>query len=223
MIWNLFKKDKEEKDDDNLLEDRIKDALRKAEEGKRNEAGEIKEMIDGAKEVIIDTYIDFLPNAQYSYYRDQVKETILVKYDEIKNQHASKLDPEIADKSDKIVQGYLNQASLRETKIEFYDKLINQYSEAIQKLEKAKERAEKIEKLNKHSEKLSQLDEDTSELAETYVAGYEFEDIKKEFELKEEFYKQMEVLSLEYSDSKTSYENSLAYKDEVEKLNKKLI
>lgn len=223
MIWNFFKKDnKETESEDNSLETRINEALKKTEKDKNDEMREIKEMVSLAKDVIIDTYVDFFPNAQYSYYRDQIKETVLEQYESIKKEHSSKIDPEVALRSEKIVQGYLNQAALRETKIQFFDKLINEYNDALKKLKTAKERAAKIDKLNKHSEKLASMDESTDEMAQTYTANFEYEDIKKEFEFKEEYYKQMEAISLQYADSKTSYETSLAYKAEVEKINEQL-
>lgn len=221
MIWNLFKKKDNEPQEENSIEQRIDEAIKKAELGKRNEDNEIKSIISLAKDAIIDTYIEFFPNAQYSYYRDQHKETALEKYEEIKKEHAGKLSPEIAEKCDKIVNGYLNQAKMRESKIQFYDKLLTEYEATKQKLAAARERADRMEKLNKHSEKLREMDDDSGELAESYQAEYEFEDIQKDFELKQEYYNQVEQLSLEYNKDESSFDNSLAYKEEVDKMLKK--
>ncbi len=224
MFSKLFgkKKEEEKENQDNALEEQINDAIKQAEEGLKNEQEEIKSILSSVKDVIIDTYIDYFPNAQYSYYRDQIKEEALEKYPKIKEENASKIDAEVAEKCDKIVKAYLNQVELRKSKILFYEKLVKKYQDSQKQLKEAKEKIDRMKKLEKHSEKLKNMDDDVGELAETYHAQYQLEDITKDFELKLEYYNQVEQLSKEYSNDDESLNKSEAYKDEVDRLLNKI-
>ncbi len=150
MFSKLFgkKKEEEKENQDNALEEQINDAIKQAEEGLKNEQEEIKSILSSVKDVIIDTYIDYFPNAQYSYYRDQIKEEALEKYPKIKEENASKIDAEVAEKCDKIVKAYLNQVELRKSKILFYEKLVKKYQDSQKQLKEAKEKKLKLEYYN---------------------------------------------------------------------------
>jgi hypothetical protein len=219
MFSKLFgsnKKD-EEKEQDNELDNKIDAEIKKTEQGKREAENAVKTVLSLAQDVIIDTYADFFPNAQFSYYRDQYKQTALEKYEEIKKEHASKVDPSFVQKCDKILAGYLNQAKMLETKVEFFSKLSNEYQTTKQKLVAVKQRAAKLDKYEKHDKKLQEMNQDTDGLAQTIKAQIDLEDITKDFELKQEYYNQVEILKQQYG-TDTSYDNSLAYKDEIDKI-----
>jgi len=218
-MFNLFGKKKkvEEENPDQDLQIKIAEGLRKAEQDKRTASNEINKLYGFAAEAIIDTFAEYFPNANYSFYRDKYKTEALAKYAEYKTQHASKLSPEVLDRCEKIVNGYLNHASLLESKIKFYDKLVTDYTQAKEKIKIAISQNTKTDKLKKHAERLDELDGSSNVLASTYTDSYKLEDITKELEIREEYANQIEKLTIEYGND-TEYNNSLAMKDEVDKM-----
>lgn len=220
MIWNIFKKDKQEdseKKENQELEQRIEAALKKAEADKRNAEKGIVQIQQWAADAIIDTYADFFPNANYSYYRDQYKETALADYEKIKQEHSSKLDAETSEKCDKIVKGYLKQIELQQSKVKLYDKLYKEHLATKKKFDAIMNQAEKTDKLDSHSDRLKAMNDDTKTLADAYTGSYQVEDLNKELALKEEYYNQLDKLNQEYGDG-ANYDSASAYKNEVDKM-----
>lgn len=219
-FFDWFKsKDKEEKQEDNSLEIRIKEAIEKCEIGKKTSENKIKEIDDWARDIIVQIYSDFLPQANLSFYRDKYKKEALENYQKIKTEHASKLDTAIVEKCDKIVSGYLTQIQAQNSKLEFFEKLLKKYNESFKNLQTAKRLSKNIDK---HGKRLTKMDDDTSQLAEVYSGTYEMEDITKDFELKTEYYKQIVQLQEQYGEDKESYNNAEAYKEEMDKIVKNL-
>ncbi len=225
MVWNLFKRKKSAEDEDKKenqeLENRINQALEKAEADKRAVLSTIKKLEGHAASAIIDIYADFFPNANLTYYREKYKQDALEKYDEIKKEHASKLDPKMAKECDKIVEGYLNQIELMNSKKKLYDKLYTEYLMTKKKYQAARDRAEKMERLGKHGDRLEEMNDDVNYLADSYKDNYELDDISKEVELREEYFKQLENLKQTYGDD-DNLDNALAYKKEVDGMINKL-
>ena len=137
MAWNLFKKDKNELEDGSI-EDKLDDALKKAKNDKKQAARDITEIKKWAADAIMDVYADFFPNAELTYYRKQYYADAFEKYDEYKKKYSTQIDPEMSEKCDRIVTGYLNQISLRESKMKLYEKLESEYLKTKQKLARTK-------------------------------------------------------------------------------------
>ncbi len=221
MAWNLFgNKDKEE-DPNKEIEERMNLALQKARQDKRNMEAEIRKLDNWARDAIVDTYADFFPNAKYSYYKEKHKTTALEEYENMKKQYAEKLDAEVVEQCDRIVQGYLNQIELSKSKMQLYDKIVEQYENLKQKMQQAKQLGTRRAELSEHEKRLKSMDEDTGHFANSYMQSSDLEYIKNEVETHEEYMKQLDKISLEMSD-KDNYSGALAYKDEVDKMLKNL-
>lgn len=224
----IFKKlfgsnnDSDREKEDNSLEIRINDAMKKCETDKQEALRDITKLQGWAAEAIMDTYVDFFPNAHLSFYRDKYKTDALQKYDIIKQEHAPKMDKDTVARCDKIVQGYLNHIKMLESKIELFDQLYNEHKQTKQKLESYKHQAAKQDKLDVHSKRLNEMNDDVDSLADAYSGNYELQELQDEVELKEEYFKQMEQLSKQYGEKDSDFENSLAYKEEIDKMKKKL-
>lgn len=217
MFKRLFKKRKDEEKEDNSLELRIEEALTKCKNDKRDAENEIEDIKKWAADAIIDIYIDYIPNAKYSYQREKIKATILDDYLQTKEKYAGKIGDELASECDRIVNGYLNQIKLMESKMQLYDKLYNEHLQTKQKLEAYKEKARRLNNLKEHGERIKEMDQDVTELSETMTDTNEFEEINNEFAFKEEYFKQMEQLQLEYADI-SNLDNSVAYKEQVDNI-----
>ncbi len=214
MGWNIFKKDKEQ---EITLEERVNLALQKAKEDKRLADKEIRDIKKWASEAIIDVYSAFFPNSNLTYYRNQYAETALSEYTNIKQKYSSQLDPEMADKCDNIVSGYLNQIQLRESKLKLFEKIESEYMKTKDKLRMAEKQGQRTDKVQEHEERLKNLDDDSSSLSAAMTQTYKLDDLKEEIALKEEYFNQLEKLHTQFSDD-SDYNNSIAYKGEIDKM-----
>jgi hypothetical protein len=214
MGWNIFKSSK---DKEVSLEERINISLQKAKEDKRIANKEISDIKEWAAEAIIDVYSAFFPNGHLTYYRKQYAETALAKYDEIKQKYAGQIDPEMVEKCDNLVSGYMNQIQLRESKLKLFEKIEAEYVKTKEKLRMAEEQGKKTDRLQEHTERLEKLDEDTDGLANAMTQSYKLEDLKKEIDLKEEYFNQLEKLNIQFA-NESEYKNSLSYKEEIDKM-----
>ncbi len=214
MAWNIFKK-KAPKEPS--LEERIDEALRKAKTDKRDATREIEDIKKWAADAIIDVYAEFFPNSNMTYYRKQYAETALQDYDNIKSKYASKLEPELVEKCDNIVAGYMNQIQLRESKLKLFQKLEKEYEVTKMKLGKAQEQGKRGVELDEHTNRLKNMNEDSESLSTAMTDSYHLEDIKNDIADKEEYFKQLEKLKHQYSDE-SDYSTSLAYKNEIDKM-----
>jgi len=214
MGWKKKKKDKEQ---EITLEERVNLALQKAKEDKRLADKEIRDIKKWAAEAIIDVYSAFFPNSNLTYYRNQYAETALSEYNTIKEKYSSQLDPEMADKCDNIVSGYLNQIQLRESKLKLFEKIESEYMKTKEKLRMAEKQGQRTDKVQEHEERLKNLDNDSSSLSAAMTQTYKLDDLKEEIALKEEYFNQLEKLHTQFSDD-SDYNNSIAYKGEIDKM-----
>ncbi len=214
MGWNLFKK-KEEAEPS--LEDRIKEALKKAKTDIKTANKEIKDIEKWAADAIVDVYADFFPNADMTYYRKQYAETALKEYSQIKEKYSSKLETELVEKCDRIVSGYMNQIELRKSKLKLLEKLEKEYKITRDKLQVAEKQGKRTTELKEHTDRLKNLDEDSQDLSTAMTDSYKLEDIKNDIADKEEYFNQLEKLNDQFSDE-SDYNNSLAFKDEIDKM-----
>jgi hypothetical protein len=214
MGWNIFKSSKNK---EISLQERIDIALQKAKEDKRKASKEISDIREWAAEAIIDVYIAFFPNGNLTYYRKQYAETALAKYDEIKQKYAGQIDAEMVEKCDNLVSGYLNQIQLRESKLKLFEKIEAEYVQTKEKLKMAEAQGKKTDRIQEHTERLEKLDEDTEGLSNAMVQTNNLDDVKKEIELKEEYFNQLEKLNIQFA-NESDYKNSLSYKEEIDKM-----
>ncbi len=214
MGWNFFKKK------DNIeptIEERIDVALKKAKSDTKAATKEIEDIKKWAADAIIDVYAEFFPNSNMTYYRKQYAETALTDYEDIKNKYSDKLEPELVDKCDKIVEGYMNQIKLRESKLKLFKKLENEYQVTKTKLVKVKEQGKRTDELKEHTNRLKNMDEDAKSLSTAMTDSYKLEDIKNDIADKEEYFVQLEQLTNKYSDE-SNYSTSIAFKEEIDKM-----
>lgn len=220
MAWNFFKSDTDNEKEISL-EQKIDLALKKAETDRRKAETDINKVRGWAQDAIIEVYSEFFPNAHLSYYRDKYKKDALEKYAQIKEEHASKLPKDKVAECDQIVNGYLNQIALRESKMKLYEKLTREYSSMKNKMKNIENEQVKGDNLQAHKNRLQQLDNDTSLLSESYTDNYKLDDLREEVEFKAEYFNQLEALDQQYSDE-SNFENATAFKDEIDKMLEKL-
>jgi DNA-binding SARP family transcriptional activator len=213
MGWNIFKK----RDKEPTLEERIELALQKAKQDKRLATKEIKDIKEWAADAIIDVYSAFFPNSNLTYYRKQYAETALQEYDNIKKKYSSEVDAEMVEKCDKIVEGYMNQIKLRESKLKLFQKLEEEYSKTKEKLRMAEKQGERTDNLKEHTERLENMDDSAESLSTAMTDTYKLEDIKDDIAVKEEYFNQLEKLTNQFTDE-SDYNTSLAFKEEIDKM-----
>jgi len=213
MGWSIFKK----KEKELSLEERINLALQKAKEDTKLITKEIEDIKEWASNAIVDVYSAFFPNSNLTYYRKQYAETALVEYDSIKAKYSSELEPEMVEKCDNIVTGYLNQLQLRESKLKLFKKIEEEYKATKEKLRMAEKEGQKVDRLQEHTERLKNLDSDSSTLSKAMTETYKLEDIKEDIAMKEEYFNQLEKLNNQFADE-SDYSNSIAYKKEIDKM-----
>lgn len=220
MAWNPFKR---KKDDDSLesdkLEKKIDEALSNAKNDRREAEKDIEKIRSWTAEVIIDAYAHLFPNGNLTYYREKYKDDAIADYEKIKKDNAGKISQEKADKCDKLVSGYFNQIELRESKLKLYQKLENEYKKTKEKLKKVSVTKKSNEKLDTHEDRLRMLDSDTETYVDAVSDTAKLDELQKEFELKSEYINQLAILSDKYdTESSESYNNSKAFKEELDKL-----
>jgi len=218
MGWNIFKGKKTE---EVSLEERISTALQKAKQDKRETEKEIRDIKEWAATAIIDSYADFFPNSNLTYYRKQYAETALAEYDDIKTKYAEKMEAEMVEKCDNIVKAYLNQIQLRESKLKLFTKIETEYNKTAEKLKVAHEKGSQTDRMKTHTDRLKSLDENSDEtLSEAMTDSYQLEDIKEDIEVKEEYFNQLEKLNAQFSDTGdgSEHDSALAFKDEIDKM-----
>jgi len=222
MGWNIFKKGKDKLQNQEGIDfkTKIENALRNAENDKRDASNEIEKIRSWAAEVIVETYAEIFPNGHLTYYREKYKNDALENYEKYKTENADKIEPEKADKCDKIVKAYLTQIKLRESKLQLYDKLVLKYKETKEKLKELE--LEKIadDKITKHEERIKQLDGAENEYVDAMTDTIKMEELEREFELKAEYANQLSLLNEKYKDREDveDYTTSLAFKDEIDKM-----
>jgi hypothetical protein len=214
MGWNIFKSSGNK---EITLEERINLALQKAKEDKRKASKEITDIKVWAAEAIVDVYSAFFPNGHLTYYRKQYAETALPQYEEIKKKYGSQIDPEMVEKCDHIVSGYMNQIQLRESKLKLFEKIEAEYLKTKEKLKMAEAQGKKTDRIQEHEERLKSLDDDVEGLSTAMTQTYKLDDIKQEISLKEEYFNQLEKLNNQFADE-SDHNNSLAYKEEIDKM-----
>ncbi|MCF6364584.1 MAG: hypothetical protein L3J35_00100 [Bacteroidales bacterium] len=222
MGWNIFKKGKNKLQNQEGIDfkTKIENALRNAENDKRDASNEIEKIRSWAAEVIVETYAEIFPNGHLTYYREKYKNDALENYEKYKTENADKIDSGKVEKCDKIVKAYLTQIKLRESKLQLYDKLVLKYKETKEKLKELELEKVAEDKITKHEERIKQLDGAENEYVDAMTDTIKLEELEREFELKAEYANQLSLLNEKYKDREDveDYTTSLAFKDEIDKM-----
>jgi hypothetical protein len=224
MAWNIFKKENDNIQNQKGIDfkTKINNALREAENDKRDAEKEIDGIKGWAAEAIVETYADIFPNGHLTYYREKYKDDALENYEKYKSENEEKIGIEKAERCDKIVNSYMTQIKLRESKLELYDKLVQKYTEIKDKLKVPEHQKVEEDKIHKHEDRIKKLDGESADTdyVEAMTDTVKLDELEKEFELKQEYAKQLSELDEKYKDNQDleDYTASLAFKDEIDKM-----
>ncbi len=202
------------------LESQVRAALSKIRQQKFKSEANINRLKEWANDAIETTYGDL--------FDDKVLRTELFKnYAGIKAEYDGKLEAAQIAKTEQIVNDCLKNISLEESKIETLDKLQVEHEQLKQKLKNVKLQSRKNQRLDKHVERLNSQSEDLSGEEVIAKADYTIDDLKAEVELKQEYVKQLEEVSMKYGDNSDNYQNMssdhlASYQNEIEALKNKL-
>lgn len=224
MAWNIFKKGSNNLQNQKGIDfkTKINNALREAENDKREAEKEIEGIKGWAAEAIIETYADIFPNGHLTYYREKYKDDALENYEKYKAENAKEIGTKKAERCDKIVNSYMTQIKLRESKLELYEKLVQKYTEITDKLKEVEVKKVEEDKIHKHEDRIKKLDGESADndYVEAMTDTVKLDELQKEFELKQEYAKQLSELNEKYKDNQDLEDHtaSLAFKDEIDKM-----
>lgn len=221
-----------------VLKKKVKSTLKKARRNKKRVVKQMKRIQKWKYQAIKEVYEEFRPR-WFSHYRFKGQKSGRTIYGAnyffsykkfwrtvyfFRFGKLLTVNQNLIRECDSVLQGYNNQLSMRQSQLYFFNKLEGEYNRILRKLEVQSENEKKIKKLKDHGTRLKEMDDDISSMKQTYQAytgKYGLENIRDEFEMTEEVYHQMNKLEIEYGE-KMTYENSLAFKDEIDKIIKEL-
>jgi len=180
---------------------------------------EMEQIRNWAIEAIRDTFE--VPNR---FWYEELK-----KYKEIRSLDENKaVDKLVIEKCDEVVQGYLDEIELRETKIKLYNGLIEKYEASINKMLQIKEKKDneslaqsKLDTLEKHSQRIEQLREDPENLPNHIQESTQLELMKeqiKEVYVEYEISEEVRNCLVEINQQFKSADNSFGSKAAIEEI-----
>lgn len=195
------------------IESQLRKSISKARQDKFKSEANINKLTQWAQDTIMNTFTaDLFPEGQ-PFTRAQVLE----KWPEIKEKHGDKVSYEVLDKCNDVVKGYMNQIELEKSKIKAFDKLQTEYEGLREKVKIAKQNSKKSQRIDKQSKKLQNMQDDVSGMASAIELEYNMEDLTKEVELKQEYFKQLEQLQYQYGDDIDSNE-AVDFKQRIDEI-----
>jgi len=200
-------------DGDQELESQIRKSISKARQDKFKSESTIQKLTQWAQDTIMNTLTPDLFPGGLPFQRIEVLE----KWSEIKEKHGNKVSFEILDKCNDVVSGYLNQIELEKSKIKVFDKLQTEYEGLKEKIAISKQNSKKSERIDKQNNKLQAIQNDDSSMASAINLEYKMEDLNKEVELKQEYYKQLEQLQYQYGDNINSTQ-AVDFKQKIDEM-----
>jgi len=184
------------------IESQLRKSISKARQDKFKSESNINKLTQWAQDTIMNTFTADLFSGGMPFSRGEV----LSKWGEIKEKHADKVSYEVLDKCDNVVKGYMNQIDLEKSKIKVFEKLQTEYEGLKEKIRITKQNSKKSQRIDKQGAKLQSIQDDTSSMASAIKLEYTMEDLTKEVELKQEYFKQLEQLQYQYGDDVNSTE-----------------
>lgn len=176
------------------LEGQVRSALSSIRQQKFKSDAKIKRLQEWANDAIDTTYGNLFGDKFF-------RTTLYEQYDEIKMQFSTKVPAAQVEKTDQIVASCINHMLTEKSKIETLDKLQKEHEALRQKLKESKMQQRQSKRLDKHVNRLNTSSDDLSGEETIAKADYTLDDLKQEVELKQEYVKQLEELSLKYGDN----------------------
>lgn len=176
------------------LEKQIRDALSNIRQQKFKAENKINRLQEWSNDAIYTTYSSFFGD-KYA------KVELTKKYDEIKTKYASQLSEPQVDKTEQIVNSYINHISAEKAKIETLDNLQKEHEDLREKLKTAKRNQQNTKKLDKHVNRINAASEDLQGEEAIIKADFSLDDLKNEVMLNQEYLKQLDELSSKYGDN----------------------
>jgi len=207
------KKKNELPPEDNSIELKINEAIAKTESDIRNTQMQQKQIADLAADVIITTFAAFYPNSNLSFYRDKYKKEAYANYEKVKVDWGNKIDTNQLAECERLVLGYKNQLQLLDSRMELLNKMSKEQIQMKQQYAMTKNRSNTIVS---NQNNVLNLNNEAPLLVASEVDLNAHNTLKEEVELKQEYYKQLEELNAEIKG--TNVNNTLAYKDEIDKM-----
>jgi hypothetical protein len=199
------------------IESQLRKSISKARQDKFRSEANINKLTQWAQDTVMNTFTsDLFPEGQ-PFTRNQVLE----KWSEISEKYAEKVSFEVLDKCNDVVKGYLNQIDLEKSKIKVFDKLQTEYEELKEKIRITKQNSKKSQRIDKQGKKLQSMQDDTTGIAHAIELEYNMEDLTKEVEVKQEYFKQLEQLQYQYGDDVNSTE-AVDFKQKIDEMLKNL-
>ena len=213
--------------DNKNLHLRIEQALLKCKNDIKESQNEIDNIIKWSKEVI--SRIFFVPE-KYWYVEPENYENIKLASEN------TEISKQVVSKCDEVIAGYKEQIEIRKNKIILSETLLKKYQESqnklnetVKKIEKLKKEEQELQMLEIHSNRISKMNnENFSELSNAYnntdslksmLSG--IEDIENDFNSKNEYMKQFDLISQKYKKNEKSIDYTL-YNEEIDRLLKKI-
>jgi len=205
-----------------LLFNKVMESIKKCESDKSLAYKDIDNIKKWSKEIIWEIFI--VPG---TYWYEELKE-----YENIKNSiENSSISNRVINSCDSVITGYREQIKVREAKIKFCEALIEEYQITKEKLEQTmkkiaqlKKEDKQIKMLDVHTYRIKEMNNESANMEKIYVErnnldflNIDIQSIEHEFELQEELLCQMNTLTKNFLENKTS-DNKLVYIEEIERL-----
>ncbi len=205
----LVASSKKAKSEENSLKDRIRNLQSKIRKQIFKAENNIKRLTEWANDAIYTTYGELFGD-KYT------KSELLENFDKIKVDYVGQVENSQAEKCEQIVNGYRSIIETEKLKLEKLRKMKEEYDSLYKRIVEAERNMSKSKKLNKHFDKIEKLSGDISGDKTLVESELNFEQIHKDLEFQEEYFKQLEELSTKYSlDRPVDLDG---YKDNLEKI-----
>ncbi len=192
------------------VEDQVRNALQTARRIRFKAQADINRI----KQWIIDSI-----NTAYGQYlsRSLDDSNLAEEYNKIKQQYGNKLDPELFERTDRIIQEYLSLIDMKNAEIQTAEKIEQKYQKLLDQLKNLHFRQNQSQRLSIHEQRIQQLKSQTQENTQKVLEqAYSFEDIKHDVNQKIANLQALEQLQLQFSDKPLS--NPQSYKQQMEQI-----
>jgi len=184
FIVMLIKASKNSENEASDLDAQVRNALSKIRQQKFKAEAKINRLKEWTNDAIETTYGSLFGE---KFFRTELYE----KYPEIKAAYSEKITPAQVEKTEMIVNGYINHIKTEQIKIETLDHLQKEHEELRGKLKNAKKIQRTGKKLDKHVDRLKDTGNDLSAEETIIKADYTYDDLKQEVEMNNEYVKQL--------------------------------
>ncbi len=213
FAWALIRASKKSAKSDVSLESRIKQAVSTARRIRFKAEADIKRLKMWANDAIRLTYGQLVDNYPV--------DTLVENYEQIHEKYASRIDPQQAEQTRKIVEGYLGQIQIKQVELETAIKTEEKYRQLLEQLKSAKLKDKKYSALGKHARRLEQLEQNTDNTKQLIEQNLSFDMIKNDVEQQLAYLEALQQLQEKY-DTHTFTQNARVYRQEMESIVKNI-